>query len=168
MAEVNLGRTGSAALVGVDVCVKTGRPTAHRVTLRGHTMPAWVTFLMFFSVIGFLIAGGMTSRRYRVTLPFAHAAHDRWRSNRRWAWLVGLAGVAALVSAATIGHGHAGLLVGTGIALVAGSAVIGTSNAMTNNVGVRTTQDGELVVTRAHPAFAEAVRAGAQELLSSR
>lgn len=51
-------------LVDLDVCVKTGRVTHDRVTLRGHTTPAWVTLLLLFTIIGFFIAGMMTSRRY--------------------------------------------------------------------------------------------------------
>jgi hypothetical protein len=165
MADVILGRAGSAVLVDLDTCVKTGQVTSQRVTLRGHTTPAWITVLLLFTVIGFLLAGAMTSRRYRVTLPFAHAVHDRWRKNRRWAWAVGLTGAAALVTATTR-HGHADVWVGIGLAFIAGSIVIGIANAIRNNVGIHMTRDDDLVLTRAHPAFVQAVRAASVEPLA--
>lgn len=168
MANVILGRAGDTVLVDLDVCVKTGRVTRDRLTLRGQTTPAWVTLLLFVSIIGFLIAGSMTSRRYRVTLPFSHGVHDRWRANRRWAWLVGIAGVGVILAAATVGAGHAGLLLGAGVSLLVGSTAVGSWNATRNNVGIHVTRDGDLLLTRAHPAFADAVRTATTRELSSR
>lgn len=153
MLDVILGRAGSSVLVDLNVCVKTGVATNQRVTLSGQTTPAWVTVLLLFTVIGYLFAGAMTSRRYRVTVPFTHAIHDRWRKNRRLAWAVGLAGAGALLLAATIGDNYADLWVGAGLAFLAGSVAIGTNNALTNNVGIHMTRDNELVLTRAHPGF---------------
>jgi hypothetical protein len=167
VADVILGRAGSTVLVDLDICVKTGRATKQRATLRGSTTPAWVTVLLLFSIVGFLIASSMTSRRYRVTLPFTHAVHDRWSSNRRLGWVVGLAGAGVLVAAATIGDRFAGVLVGIGLVLLAGGAAIVISNSLRNNVGIRMTRRGDLVVTRAHPLFVEAVRAAVTEPLAS-
>ena len=165
MADVVLGRAGSTVLVDLDVCVKTGRVTNQRVTLRGQTTPAWVSFLLLFTIIGFLFVNAMTSRRYRVTLPFSHVVHDRWRMNRRLAWLLGLAGLSAWVAAATFGIDYAGLWVGVGIVFVSGAVIFGVTNALANNVGIHMTRDDELVLSRAHPAFVEAVRAGSIEPL---
>ncbi len=168
MAEVILGRAENAVLVDLGICVKTGRATNEQVTLSGRTAPAWVTVLLLFSIIGYLIAGSMTSHRYRVTLPFTHAVHDRWRRHRRLAWGVGLAGVGALVSAFTIGANYVGVLVGVGIAWVSAGAVLATANASMNNVGIRMTRGGDLILTRAHPAFVEAARTAVTAPLSSR
>lgn len=168
MADVTLARAGSAVLVDLDVCVKTGVSTNNRVTLRGHTTPAWVTLLLLFSIIGFLIAGSMTSRRYRVTIPFSRPVHDRWRSNKALAWLAGLAGAGALVASLSVGGDPASLLVGGGVVLLGGGAAIGAWNAWTNNVGIHVSHDGDLVLTRAHPAFAKAVRTASIEKLSPR
>ncbi len=156
--DVILGRAGDIVLVDLDVCVKSGVATQQRVTLSGQTTPAWVTVLLLFTVIGFLFAGAMTSRRYRVTLPFTHAIHDRWRRRRRLGWSLGLAGLGAVFVAATVGDGHAGLWVGAGLALTAGGVGMGSTNALMNNVGIHMTRDSELVLTRAHPAFVRAAR----------
>lgn len=158
-----MGRAGSAVLVDLDVCVKTGRVTHDRVTLRGQTTPAWVTLLLLFTIVGFFIAGLMSSRRYRVTLPFSHEVHDRWRNNRRLAWLVALIGVVALMAGSTLGNDYAGLLVGSGIAFMAGGVALGTVNAVSNNVGIRMTRDEDLVLTGAHSAFVKAVNAASRE-----
>ncbi|KRA29428.1 MULTISPECIES: hypothetical protein [unclassified Nocardioides] len=166
MADVILGPAGSTVLVDLDICVKTGRVTDERVTLRGQTTPSWVTLLLLCSIVGFLFAAMMTSRRYRVTLPFSHAAHDRWSGNRRLAVLVGLAGVAVLVAAATVGDDFSGLLAGVGGAFVAGGLGLGVLNAARNTVGVHVRRD-DLVLTRAHPLFVEAVKAASVEPLSS-
>lgn len=158
MADVTLRRSGGIVDVGVEVRVKTGRATRQRVTMRGHTMPAWVNVLMVFSFISFLIAGSNTSRRYRVTLPFSRAAYGRWRMNRRCAWFAAVAGVGALVAALTIGQAYAGLLIGAAVALLLGAASLGAVNAALNTVGIRLTRDGDLVLTGVHPAFVEALR----------
>ncbi|QIG44875.1 hypothetical protein G5V58_20685 [Nocardioides anomalus] len=166
MPDVILGRAGSTVVVDVDVCVKTGVATKHRVVLRGQTTPTWVSVLLLFTVVGYLFAQAMTSRRYHVTLPFAHAVHDRWRRNRRLCWAAGLAGTGAVVMAATVGHGYAGLWAGAGLTLIAGGVVLGAANALVNNVGVRMTRADELVLTRAHPFFVRAVRRASVEPLS--
>ena len=46
--------------------------------------------------------------------------------------------------------------------------LIGTVNAYCNHVGVRVSRDRELVVTRVHPLFAEAVRSALVEPLPRR
>jgi len=166
MAETVLGRAGTTVVVDLDVCVKTGLHTRQRVTMRGHTTPTWVTVLLLVSVIGYLIAGIMASRRYRVTLPFTRALHDRWLANRRWAWLLGLAGGGAALGAATVGGRYAGVLLGLAIALASGGAIIGTINAMKNNVGFRMSRHHDLIVTRVHPEFARAVASAASEPLT--
>lgn len=159
MAQAVLGRAGSMVVVDLDVCAKTGLATKQRVILRGHTTPTWVTALLLVSVVGYLFAGIMASRRYRVTLPFTHALHDRWLANRRRAWLLAGAGVAASLGAVTVGERYAGLLLGLAIAFAAAGAVVGTTNALRNNVGFRMSRDHDLIVTRVHPAFARAVAA---------
>jgi len=70
-----------------------------------------------------------------------------------------------LIAAATFGTDYSGLWVGVGLAFIAGGLILGTVNGMRNNVGVHVTRDNELVLTRAHPAFTEAVRAASIEPL---
>jgi hypothetical protein len=159
MADVVLGRAGDTVLVDLDICVKTGQVTKQRVTLRGRTTPGWVIVLLFLTIIGFLFVSAMTSRRYRVTLPFSHEIYDRWRNYRRLAWVVGLIGVGTLVAAATSATNEAGPWVVTGLSLTAGALLIGTINAVRNFVGFRVSRDGELLLTGAHPAFVAATRA---------
>lgn len=165
MADVILGPAGSVVLVDLDICVKTGQVTDQRAVIGGRTTPTWVTVLLVFTVIGFLFAQAMTSRRYRVDLPFSHAVHDRWRTTRRLAWIAAVAGAGALIIAGTSGTTHGSLWVGAGVALVAVALVVGTVNTVRNNVGVRVTRDDELVLTRAHPAFVEAARGAVLEPL---
>lgn len=158
MADVVLGRAGDPVLIDLDVCAKSGRPTRDRVELRGSTMPAWVTLLLFFTIIGFLLAGAMTSRSYRVTLPIEHAIHDRWRRNRRRAWVAGLVGFGLLVwAAASSEAGAAGPGVVVGLVLIAAALVGGVVNDRSNNVGFGLTRNDDLVLTRAHDDFARAV-----------
>ncbi|ROR90907.1 hypothetical protein [Nocardioides aurantiacus] len=165
MADVVLGRAGSPVLVDLNVCAKTGRRTSDRVERRGSTMPAWVTLLLLFTVVGFLLAGAMTSRSYRVTLPLEHAVHDRWRRNRRLAWAVSLVGAGAFVWAESGGTAADGLWGGVGLALFLAGLVGGTVNSTMNNVGFRMTRQDDLVLTRAHDNFARAVAAATVEAM---
>lgn len=160
---MTLRRSGGTVDLPVHVCVKTGLATRRRVTLRGHTLPAWVNVLMLFSFLSFLIAGSNSSRHYRVTLPFSRAAHGRWRMNKWLAWFAGSAGAGALVGALTIGVDYAGLLAGTGAALLLGAVALGAVNAALNTIGIRLTRDGDLVLTGVHPAFVEALRSAMVE-----
>lgn len=163
MADVLLGRVGADVDVDLDVCAKTGETTDQRVTMRGTTTPGWVLVLLLFTVIGFLLAQVMTSRRYSVTLPFVHRVHDRWKRTWLLAWAVGVVGVGAVIAAATDSGGEAGLWGGVGIALIAAALVGGTINSSVNGLGVRATRSDDLVLTRAHPAFARAVAAASVE-----
>ncbi len=163
MADVVLGRAGDAVLVDLDVCAKTGHPTSQRVRFRGSTTPGWVTVLLLLTVVGFLLASLMTSRRYEVTVPLARPAHDRWRRHKRVALIVALAGAGALVAAATDLVGQAGFWGVSGIVLVAAALVGGTVNSMVNGLEFHATRHGDLVLTRAHPAFAQAVAAASVE-----
>lgn len=163
MADVVLGRAGSTVLVDLDVCAKTGQTTSQRVRLRGSTTPGWVTVLLLLTVVGFLLASTMTARRYDVTAPMDRAAHARWRRNRRVALLIGIGGAGAVVVAATDLGGASAFWGVTGIALVAVALVGGTINGTLNGLGFRTTRGDDLVLTRAHPAFAQAVAAASVE-----
>lgn len=158
MATVILGRPGNPIDVDLPVCVKTGRRTDDRVTLRGDVNPSWISVLLLLTIIGFLIAGAMTSRRYEVTLPFSHDVHRRWRTNRRWAWALSLTGVAAIVAAAFAVPG-AGVCLGVGVVFFVSGLVIGVANGLRNNVDFELTRDDKLLLRRVHPAFADAVRA---------
>jgi hypothetical protein len=125
MANVVLGRSGSHVVVASEICVKSGIRTTERVIIRGSTIPGWVNVLLFFTVIGWLIASRMTSRRYRIDLPFTHAIHGRWRRIRRIAWLLGLVGVGGTIWAAQADVEHAGMLLGLSI----GGLTLGLRNA---------------------------------------
>lgn len=157
MAEVVLGRAGSNILVDLDVCAKTGRVTGERVTIRGNTTPGWVLVLLLFTVIGFFLAYAMTSRRYLLTLPFAHDAFARWKRNALLAWVVGLAGVASVIAGAADVAGESAVWGSIGIAAVVAALVGGTVNTRVNGLTVRRTRDEDLVLTGAHAAFARAV-----------
>lgn len=159
-----LGRTGSSVVIDPDVCVKTGVRTDHRVLLRGETTPSWISVLLLFTVVGYLLASAMSSRPYRVTVPFSERIWRRWRTNRRLAYAGGLIGVGTLVASAVSGTYAGGLWLGVGLAFIIGAIVAGAVNAWTNNVGIRATRDDDLVLTRVSPAFAEAVRSGAATL----
>ena len=163
MAEVVLGRAGSTVLVDLDVCARTGRTTSQRVTLRGSTTPGWVIVLLLFTVVGFLLARTMTSRRYSVTLPLVHEVYARWKRNWLLAWVVGLGGAGALIVAVTNYGNEAQLWGGVGIVLVAAAIVGGAVNSTVSGLGVSATRDGDLLLTRAHPAFAQAVAAASVE-----
>ena len=163
MADVMLGRAGRAVRVDLDVCAKTGHTTSQRVTLRGSTTPGWVTALLLFTVVGFLLALAMASRSYSVTLPFDHGVHARWKRNHLVAWIAGLCGAGALVAAVTNFGGESALWGSVGIALVVTALVGGTVNASVNGLGFRMTRNDDLVLTHAHPAFAQAVAAASVE-----
>lgn len=163
MAEVILGRAGSTVTVDLDVCAKSGRRTEHRCTYRGSTTPGWVTVLLFITLVGFLLAGAMTSRSYTVTLPLAKDVYDRSRRNRRIAWCCGLVGLGVLVVAIATDALSDGGWAPIGFGLVVVALVGSYVSALVTNVGFRTTRYDELVVTRAHPAFVRAVAAASTE-----
>lgn len=121
-------------------------------------MPTWVNFLFVFSFVGMLLAGAATSRRYVIDLPFSHEAHDKWRRGKTAAWAIGLAGAIAIVLAAS--RGGSSMITMAGVAVVAVGLVVGMVNSAEGNVGVGLTRDGDLVLTRVHPAFAASLRTG--------
>jgi hypothetical protein len=162
MAEVVLGRAGTEVLVDLDVCAKTGRRTRDRVTLRGTTTPGWVLVLLLFTVVGFLLARAMTSRRYSVTLPFVHDVHDRWKRNRQLAWALGLVGLCLVVVTAIAQAGPWGAI---GLALVVVALIGGSVNGVRNGLGFSSDRDGDLVLSWVHPRFAEAVGSASAEPL---
>jgi MFS family permease len=159
MADVVLGPVGSRVDVDLGTCAKSGRPTAYRVEFRGSTAPGWVTVLLLVSIVGYLFADAMTSRRYRVTLPFSRELHDRWQRGRRVAWLVAAVGVAFVVATLVVGGGTGFALLLVGVGLMAVAMLGGVVNAVRHGIGFRLTRDQELVVTGAHPAFAREVEA---------
>ncbi|WP_148615222.1 hypothetical protein [Nocardioides rubriscoriae] len=59
--------------------------------------------------------------------------------------------------------GGYGLWAGAGVVLIVGAFVGAEVNGAVNGLGFRTTRDGDLVLTRAHPAFAQAVAAASVE-----
>jgi hypothetical protein len=159
MAEVVLGPAGSRVDVDLGICAKSGRPTAYRVEFRGTTAPRWVVVLLLVSVVGYLFADAMTSRRYRVTLPFTRELHERWQRGRRTAWLVAAAGVVFVVATPFVGGGAGLALLLVGVGLMTVAMLGGVVNAVRRGIGFRMTRDQELVVTGVHPAFAREVAA---------
>ena len=158
MARVVVGIAGDEYLiVDSDICVKSGRRTSDRVTLRGGTTPGWVNVLLLFSILGWLFASGMSTRRYRMEVPFSHAIHARWRRWSRVAWLVGVGGLVVTIFAAAEGVQVEWMLLCVAVTALG----MGLGNAFVNNVGVRENRDNELVLTRVHPTAAAALtRAG--------
>ena len=153
MASAILGKTGNAVSAASHVCVKTGRPTHERVTLRGSTTPGWVNLLLIFSVFGWIFAMGMTERRFVVTVPFTHAVHDRWQRLNWLAWGLGVGGIALTFWAAFTSADRVLLP----LAVTLGAFVLGLANSWINNVGVRQGHDDALLLVRVHPAAASAI-----------
>lgn len=168
MAEVILPGTGRTMVFDLDTCVKTGRTTSQRVTLRGRTTPSWVILLLLLSVIGFLLASSMTSRRYEITLPFDHAQYRRWFLGRGVAFIVGLIGAGTLVVGAMSRGQYAGAMALAGLVIVLGAVVWGTFNGWVNGVAVRVNREHDLVLVGVHPHFVEAVRTASTEPLAPR
>jgi hypothetical protein len=155
VSRVVVGNAGDEYLViDSDICLKSGRRTSDRVTLRGGTTPSWVNVLLLFSVIGWVFASGMSTRRYRMQVPFSHAIHARWRRWSRVAWVVGVGGLGATIWAAAAGVQVEWMLLCVGVAALG----MGLGNASMNNVGVRENRDNELVLTRVHPTAAAAIK----------
>jgi len=150
-----VGNAGDEYLViDSDVCLKSGRRTSDKVTLRGGTTPSWVNVLLLFSIFGWVFASGMSTRRYRMQVPFSHAIHARWRRWSRVAWVVGVGGLGATIGAAAAGVQVEWMLLCVGVAALG----MGLGNASMNNVGVRENRDNELVLTRVHPTAAAAIK----------
>jgi hypothetical protein len=154
MGSVVVGRAGADLVAASDLCVKSGRRTPDRVTVRGSTTPSWVNMLLIFTIVGWLFATGMSARRYRVAVPFSHEIHDRWRRLNRASWLVGVGGAGGTIWATSAGALHAWMLLGVSVVGLA----IGLVNWAFNNVGVRINRDDELVLTRVHPTAVAAIR----------
>jgi hypothetical protein len=158
MSKVKIGRAGSTVVVDLDVCVKTGLPTRGTVTLRGSTTPPWVGFLLLVTVIGYLFANVVASKKFQVTLPYTHVVYDRWQKGRQLAYVLGLAGVAGLVLAVVTSSRSVGLWAAMPVVVIAAALVIGIVNGRRNGVGIAATRHDDLILTRVHPAFAAAVR----------
>jgi hypothetical protein len=156
MATVVVGRVGTDVVVPSDVCVKSGVPTTDRVIIRGSTAPRWVMVLLVFTIVGWLFATAMTSRRYRVEVPFEHSLYDGWRQLRNFVVAVGSVGVIAAVVASLNGLGHPWVP----LLLTVGAVALGTANTLRHHVGVQQRGPETLVLTRVHPAAAEAIVRG--------
>jgi hypothetical protein len=148
VSSVVVGRPGKQLVARSDICVKSGVPTVDRVVLRGSTTPGWVVVLLFLTVIGWVIALVMTSRRYEVDVPFRHDLYVRWLRTHVLSWLIGLGGVAGAVTAGQLGFGEAWILLG--VTLV--GILLGIGNSWATTAGVVQRGD-DLVLTRVHPAF---------------
>lgn len=109
--------------------------------------------LLIFTIIGWVFATAMASRRYRITVPFAHAAYDRWRRLHWLAWGLGVGGVAGAIGTGMAGWPDAWLLFGVSAAGLG----LGLVNARVNTIGVRRDREGDLVLVRVHPAAAAAM-----------
>ena len=154
MAEIAIGRVGSEVVVPGGVCVKTGVRTREFVVIRGSTRPAWVHVLLLFTVLGWMFASSMASRRYRVEVPFQHRAWDRWNRIRWVAWGVGTGSVVAAYGASAAGVPHSG----APLCLTLGALLLGVGNGLVHTVGFRQRHD-LLVMTRVHPDAIAAIMA---------
>lgn len=115
----------------------------------GSTTPGWVILLLLLTVIGWLIALTMTSRRYEIDIPFRHDLHERWRRLNRRVWLLGISGVAIALGSGLAGFDRAPLF----LALSAVALVLWLVNHWANAPGVVLSRD-QLLLTRVHPALA--------------
>lgn len=117
-------------------------------------MPAWVHALVVLTFLGWVFAQAMSSRRYRVEVPFQHRAWDRWNRIRRLARVLGVGGVVVSFWASASGAPHGAAF----LALTAGALVLGIGNGLVHTVGFRQ-QDDLLVTTRVHPDAIAAIMA---------
>jgi hypothetical protein len=138
------------------VCAKTGVPCDGLVKDTLRVVPRWVSALAILLIVPYYLARPYTSRKIEAKLPIAPERLDRIRRMVKLAW-VALALAAAGFMAALFGSGAVGgaaLLAG----LVAYVVIIYSGDRMW--VGARPTkQDGVVVLTRVHPAFAAALAA---------
>jgi hypothetical protein len=153
MARVVLRRTSSGTAPLPSVCVKTGVPTANVVRIRGRSTPGWTASLILFSWIGWLIATSATSRNYEVLLPYSASVFKRWGRQRQLAIGLGLLALFITVIAAV---DNTWFLI-PALATVATAVVCGVANELANACGMHVNRNGDLVLSRVHPAFKAAV-----------
>ena len=153
MARVVLRRFNGAAVDLPSICVKTGVPTSNVIRVRGSSTPGWTTSLLLFSWIGWLIAATATSRSYEVLLPYSAAAFRRWGTFRQLFTAVSLLALFGVFVAAI---DNSWLLL-PAVTVFAIAAAAGLANELINACGVRIKNNGDLVLSRVHPAFRDAV-----------
>lgn len=154
MASVVLGRVGSAVVVSSDLCVKSGIPTRQRVILRGSTTPAWVHVLLIFTIVGWIFASSMASRRFRAEVPFLHQRHELYRRGFLVASGLSVFGVVAAILTAVLDGGSPAAW----LLLTLAGMLFGFLNGLLTMVGFHE-RDGLLVMTHVHPAAAAAIQA---------
>ena len=155
MSRVVLPRTSGGRVDLPSICGKTGVPTSNIVRIRGSAAPGWTTSLIIFSWIGWLIATTATSWSYEVLLPYSAPAFRRWGMFRQLFFGVALLALFALFTAAI--SNSWGLL--PAVAVLGIAAACGLINEYVNACGVRVNGNGDMVLTRVHPAFRDAVAA---------
>jgi len=136
------------------VCAKTGAPTADSVRLSGSAAPGWTGAMILFGLFAWAFAAFMSGRRYELVVPFKREVLQRYRSWRRAGVVMFALGLIMTAIAAATGRPKAVVLLG--VSLVGLVFIIG--NEWKNAVGVRLSNDGDLIVTRVHPDFERAWR----------
>jgi hypothetical protein len=154
MARVVLGPVGAELTIPSDLCVKSGIRTDDRVILRGSTTPGWVNVLLLFTIVGWIFASGMASRRFRVVTPFVHQRHEQYRRGFLSSAVMATFGLGGVIWSVSTGSDHAGAF----LLLVLGGIVLGAINSWITMVGFHQDADGLLVMTRVHPVAAAAIR----------
>ena len=136
------------------VCAKTGVPCDGLVKDTLRVVPRWVSALAILLIVPYYLARPYTSRKIEAMLPVAPARLDRIRRLVKLAWIA-LALAAAGFMAALFGAGAVGA-VGLLAGLAAYVVIIYVGDRMW--VGARPTKrDDTVVLTRVHPAFADAL-----------
>jgi hypothetical protein len=152
-----------------NVCIKTGRPTGDRFSVRFATPPEWTALLLIgvlFGVIGLLpyaIIRSVLAVRARGRLPLSAGWIVALRLIGWGAWISAACGTAVAVTAFFLpgDAGLAGLIVGLALIVLAivGVAVYGfvKPKAKVREAGIPPVRWVEL--RNVHPAFAAAVLA---------
>ncbi len=138
------------------VCAKTGVPCDGLVKDTLRVVPRWVSALAILLIVPYYLARPYTARKIEAKLPIAPERLDRIRRFVKVAW-VALVVAAAGLMAVLFGAGAVGAaacLAGLGAYVV----IIYVGDQMW--VGARPTEGDEVVMlTRVHPAFADALAA---------
>ncbi len=140
-----------------DVCVKTGRPTTTRTTLRITYHPAWPILLAPLSLIAVAVGLLAGERRWEVPIPLLQGVERRYR---RWRTLsFGVAGLGLAGTGIAGGLDNSAMGVTMFVVFILGiTLLIGTRMLIWSSFSM--SKDGSVMtVRRCHPAFFAAMKA---------
>jgi hypothetical protein len=136
------------------VCAKTGVPCDGLIKDTLRVVPRWVSALAILLIVPYYLARPYTSGKIEAKLPIAPERIELIRRVVKIAWIA-LVVAAAGLAAAFFGAGAVGV-VALLLGLAAYVVIIYTGDRLW--VGARPSgRDGEVILTRVHPAFAAAL-----------